>query len=237
MNSVLPRVRERHDERAGSRVFARVLCGSDDSSGGRAAVRLAVRVAPPGSPPHVVSVPEHRGAGPADALLGEIRRHGATLAVVGCRGHSRAVGIALGSVTTFLLHEAPCSVLVARERRANGANGCAGPVVVGVDGSAESVGALEAANELAERLDCELQAVVATRDAHADLDSARLLVPELEEHPASAVDLLAHLSEEAEVVVVGSRGLKGVQSLGSVSERVAHEARCPVLVVRPTGRS
>jgi nucleotide-binding universal stress UspA family protein len=32
--------------------------------------------------------------------------------------------------------------------------------------------------------------------------------------------------------VVGSRGLQGMRSLGSVSERVAHEARCSVLVVR-----
>jgi len=32
--------------------------------------------------------------------------------------------------------------------------------------------------------------------------------------------------------VVGSRGLHGLQALGSVSERVAHEARCSTLIVR-----
>ena len=37
---------------------------------------------------------------------------------------------------------------------------------------------------------------------------------------------------EAELLVVGSRGLHGVKALGSVSERVAHEARCSVPVVR-----
>jgi nucleotide-binding universal stress UspA family protein len=31
---------------------------------------------------------------------------------------------------------------------------------------------------------------------------------------------------------VGSRGLHGVRALGSVSERVAHDARCSVLVIR-----
>lgn len=217
-----------------SGVFARVLCGSDDSLGGRAAVRIAARVAQPGTHAHVVSVSEHGHDGPADTLLEEIGRHGATLAVVGGRGHSRAVGIALGSVTTFLLHEAPCSVLVARGRAPGDAAG-ARPIVVGVDGSPASVHALAAARELAERLGCELRAVAATGEAHADLDAARLLVPELEEHHARAVDLLAHLSEDAELVVVGSRGLRGVQSLGSVSERVAHEARCSVLVVRGGG--
>ena len=34
--------------------------------------------------------------------------------VVGSHGQSRAEGIALGSVATHLLHEAPCSVLIAR---------------------------------------------------------------------------------------------------------------------------
>jgi nucleotide-binding universal stress UspA family protein len=31
---------------------------------------------------------------------------------------------------------------------------------------------------------------------------------------------------------MGSRGLHGLRSLGSVSERVAHDAGCSVLVVR-----
>jgi nucleotide-binding universal stress UspA family protein len=56
-------------------------------------------------------------------------------------------------------------------------------------------------------------------------------------HPADAI------VEEAErggfdLVVVGSRGLHGVRALGSVSERVAHRARCSVLVVNePTSGS
>ncbi|MEX2210983.1 MAG: universal stress protein [Gaiellaceae bacterium] len=40
------------------------------------------------------------------------------------------------------------------------------------------------------------------------------------------------LSEESDLVVVGSRSLRGIRSLGSVSERVAHESLCSVLVVR-----
>ena len=42
----------------------------------------------------------------------------------------------------------------------------------------------------------------------------------------------ALVSAGADLVVVGSRGLHGMKSLGSVSERVAHKADCSVLVVR-----
>jgi nucleotide-binding universal stress UspA family protein len=36
---------------------------------------------------------------------------------------------------------------------------------------------------------------------------------------------------DADILVVGSRGLHGLKSLGSISERVAHQAACSVLVV------
>src|ERR671912_753111 len=47
------------------------------------------------------------------------------------------------------------------------------------------------------------------------------------------VEALVDLSEEADLLVVGSRGLHGPAALGSVSERVAHRAASSVLVVRP----
>jgi nucleotide-binding universal stress UspA family protein len=46
------------------------------------------------------------------------------------------------------------------------------------------------------------------------------------------VNVLAAASESADLVVVGSRGLHGLKALGRVSERVAHQARSSVLVVR-----
>ena len=167
---------------------------------------------------------------PADVLLAEIKRRAASLAVVGMRAHSRAVGIALGSVATFLLHEAPCSMLVVRE--GVDPESWPGSIAVGVDGSPEAAAALDVAHQLARRFGAELRAIAATREPRADLDTARRLAPELEEVPGGAVDELAHAGEHADLVVVGSRGLTGIRALGSVSERVAHEASCPVLVVR-----
>ncbi|MEX0673907.1 MAG: universal stress protein [Gaiellaceae bacterium] len=146
----------------------------------------------------------------ADRLLDEIRRTDATLAVVACEGYSRPVGIARGATATTLIHEAPCSVLVAREP----ADLATWPrtIVAGADGTPEAEQAVEVARELAARLGARLYLITA---AHAD-----------------PVTVLSDESEDADLIVVGHRGLTGVRSLGSVSERVAHEARCPVLVVK-----
>ena len=167
---------------------------------------------------------------PLSALRVEIDRQEATLVVVGSHGIRRATGIALGAVSTRLLHEAPCSVLVAR--------GTIDPdrwprrIVAGIDGSESSARALAAARELAGRYGASLRVLVATLDAHVDLEAAKRLEPAVEEHDARALDVLNVVSEEADLVVVGSRGLRGVRALGSLSERLAHEARSPVLVVR-----
>ena len=80
-----------------------------------------------------------------------------------------------------------------------------------------------------------MRAITATQDAHVDLEAARRIAPDLEEHDARALDVLNVASETADLVVVGSRGLRGLRALGSLSERLAHEARSPVLVVRAAG--
>jgi nucleotide-binding universal stress UspA family protein len=105
-------------------------------------------------------------------------------------------------------------------------------------GSPESAAAAEVARGLAERLDAAVHFVAATADPF-DIEAAREVAPDLQELPGRAIDELHDLSEFADLVVVGSRGLKGIRALGSVSERIAHEALCSVLVVRqgPANRS
>jgi nucleotide-binding universal stress UspA family protein len=167
---------------------------------------------------------------PLHALLAEITRQDATLVVVGTHGHSRATGIALGAVSSYLLHEAPCSVAIAR--RARDTERWPRTIVVGIDGSPDSAAAFEAARTLAERLDASVRTVVATIDPRVDLEAALRIAPECEQHEAGALDTLAVASEKADLIVVGGRGLRGIQALGSLSERIAHEALCSVLVVR-----
>jgi len=57
-------------------------------------------------------------------------------------------------------------------------------------------------------------------------------------HPAREI-VAAAASFDAGLVVVGARGLGGMKRLllGSVSERVLHDARCPVLIVKGTSRT
>ena len=167
---------------------------------------------------------------PLQCLLAEIARQDGTAVVVGSHRSSRAAGIALGAVSTSLLHDAPCSVLIAR----GAVDSTRWPrrIVVGVDGSGDSARAVAAATALAARFDAEVRPIVATKDARVDLDAARRVAPGSEEHEAKAIDVLTVASEAADLTVVGSRGLRGLRALGSLSERIAHEARCSVLVVR-----
>ncbi len=44
---------------------------------------------------------------------------------------------------------------------------------------------------------------------------------------------LIDLSREADLVIVGRRSRRGLAALGSVSERVASHAHCPVVVIPP----
>jgi nucleotide-binding universal stress UspA family protein len=241
-----------------TQVFDRVVCGVDLGSAGRvAAAQAAQVVAPEGSlllvsatVGEVVSAASPAGLGysvgrreidaatraryadalmnaraealthfrgarilrlegdPLNCLLGSLEQEHATLAVVGSHGTDRMLGILLGSVATHVVHKASCSVLVARSDWPEGAPR---RVIVGDDGSLRSVGALGAAHDLANRLGSSLEELT-------------------DPHPVQA---LVAAAGPDDLVVVGSRGLHGPRALGSVSERVAHQAPCSVLVVRP----
>ena len=166
---------------------------------------------------------------PVAVLLHEVEAERATLVAVGSHGRGRAAGILLGTVAARMLRDAPCSVLVAREAR--DPETWPRSVVVGVDGSAESAAGFGVARSLAERFGGRARAVAASGDP-LDREAAHAITNELEEQPGRAVDVLVAASDSADLVIVGSRGLHGLKALGSVSERVSHQARSSVLVVR-----
>lgn len=155
--------------------------------------------------------------------------HADTIAI-GSHGGGRAAGALLGSVATRVIHEAPCSVLIAR------ADGTEFPrrVVVGLDGSGAARHALAVGRLLASRKGIPLR-VLHVLDGTLPRGSAQAGVDEeVEEVPAawSAADGLCAHAAAGELLVVGSRELRGIRSLGSVSEAVAHHAPASVLVVR-----
>lgn len=174
---------------------------------------------------------QHELEGDAVAgLLATVERVGGSLLAVGSHGSGRVAGILAGSVATGLLHRARCSVLIARPPDAD--ERFASRVVVGLDGSTASMRALSVAEHLSDRLGATLS-IVAAAGAALDLGelpaqtTARVRV---DEH--DPVDALLAAADDADLVVVGSRGLTGLHAIRSVSERLAHRARASVLVVR-----
>jgi nucleotide-binding universal stress UspA family protein len=164
-----------------------------------------------------------------DGLIREAEREHATLIAVGSHGIGRARGIVLGSTTTELVHNAPCSVLVARRANPDFPR----EIVVGVDGSPESAAAYAVAVRLSERSGTSLRPIVARGGKGVD----ERLVASIVGHHYEGLDVkpvpaLVAAASNADLVVVGSRGLHGLGSLGSVSERVAHRAASSVLIVR-----
>jgi nucleotide-binding universal stress UspA family protein len=152
------------------------------------------------------------------------------LVAVGAHNRSRPAGIVAGSVTTYTLHEAPCPVLVARSSEAP--EEFPRSIVAGFDGSECGAKALAVARELAAGTGAPLRVVAAAGGHKLELDPVRELAPDVVIDHRPAVDALVAESENTDLVVLGSRGLHGFAALGSVSERVAHQAKSSVLVVR-----
>jgi nucleotide-binding universal stress UspA family protein len=167
-------------------------------------------------------------------LLGALTDERATLAVVGRHGHSRLAGIVLGSAMTTVLHDAPCAVLVAGGDRQE--ERFPRSIVVGYDGSAQADEAVRVATDVAHRTEAPLEAVCARGGKEVDLEALQARLTEIAPGVGLTVEdkepVAALVAAEADLVVVGSRGLHGMKALGSVSERVAHKADGSVLVVR-----
>lgn len=172
------------------------------------------------------------------ALLSGIANLRADLVSVGSHGQSRAAGVLFGSVASAMVHHAPCSVLIARQARADEFPRL---ILHANDGSPESLHAARVAGELASRHDSTVVTVhVSEGDGHGVADEAVALLEATGREPVIKVEqgsphrVIVETANgaNAALIVMGSRGRTGVAALGSVSERVAHRADCSVLIVR-----
>jgi len=191
---------------------------------------------------------------PAKALLHAAED--ADLLVLGARGVGGFRGLLLGSVSQQCLHHATVpTVIVRSEAPGQG-------VVVGIDGSDGSHAALRWAVDEARRRDTSLTVVhayaiapfglapysmtttdtsIIAKAAEEVLDEsiAKVDVEGLSvmrvTSAGGAASALVDLSESAELVVVGARGVGLLERmlLGSVATQVVHHASSPVAVVPP----
>jgi nucleotide-binding universal stress UspA family protein len=191
----------------------------------------------PGLPVRQRIVDGHPGG-----VLVEYTRQAALL-VVGHRGEGGFSELLAGSIAIHVAAHAHCPVIVVRgtHRKPDA------PIVVGVDGSAESYRATDFAFDIAASRGAPLVAATISPPGRAgpgplagDFDTYTARYPDVAArrekvlHRRSAAGGLIAAAEGAALVVVGSRGVGGLRGilLGSVGRALIEHAPCPVAIVR-----
>ena len=202
---------------------------------------------------------------PPRALLHAADR--ADLLVVGARGLGGLRGLLMGSVSQHCLHQTTKPIAIVRARADASPARDNELVVVAVDGSPAAQGALrwalmegrsrKAAVKVIHAWEFPLASYYPVPDTTIDpatyaASSRRLLREALAAENVidlpddiearsvlgDAATVILEEAQNADLVVVGSRGLGGVMSiaLGSVALRVSQHADCPVVVIPPEHR-
>ncbi|MGH8869839.1 MAG: universal stress protein [Actinomycetes bacterium] len=200
-----------------------------------------------------VRIETHLVTGEASTALVRSAQNASVLAV-GSRGHGGFPGLLLGSTGVRVASHGSCPVAVVREDED-------GPVLVGVDGSAEADDALRLAFEEAEMRGTSLTAlhaypypvpigvevVIWGDDREVPEQAQALLAASVERWSekfphvpvqrmfvtATPAQALVQASADAGLVVVGCRGRGAFARtlLGSTSQTLVQHSHCPVLVV------
>ncbi len=182
----------------------------------------------------------------------------AEMVVVGCNGRGAVGRVLLGSVSSGVVRSAKCPVAVIRAEASYMPHSNQAPVLVGIDCSPASEGAIAMAFDEASRRGVELTALHAWSDvavyqipwlewrSEADRGLAEYLAGWQERYPDVKVQRVVVLdhpgraligeSESAQLVVVGGHGRGALTGmlLGSVSNAVVHAVHTPVIVARPS---
>lgn len=169
---------------------------------------------------------------------------GYPMVVVGTDRGPGTEGQGYGSVSFQVAVTSKCDVAVVPGLPPQKRSG----VVVGVDGSAESVEALDHAAREAQRLDDELIVVHATRSVAELAEGGHVLSSAVQrvnqKFPAVVVkevldmtrgpgEALVAAAKDARLLVMGCKGRGGLSALlGSVAQRVLLHVQCPTILTR-----
>ena len=175
---------------------------------------------------------------PGAAIVNKVDGSGFDLVVVGAGRHSWLNERLLGTTSSYVLHNAPCSVLVVHEFEEAERNL---RVLVATDGSEDAAQARGTFARFADPQVCQVTVVAVSHreeaEAQEHVDAA---VEELraqgfdvtgEVHSGSPAGTILDLAAERDLVVMGSRGRGAVRRalLGSVSDHVARHARASLV--------
>lgn len=179
---------------------------------------------------------------PVDVILQHAAKH--RLLALGAPPISRFAQMLLGGVASEAVHELPCALLIARRppegRRFDER------ILVASDAGERSDALVAFAAQLALARGASLVLVHAagpepsyhptritaqTERLRAALGTQPMVHVSVERPNREIVE--AADAENATLIVMASRRVGGLRAIGSVSERVAHDAPCSVLILRP----
>jgi len=198
---------------------------------------------------------------PPDVVVNTARGKDADLIALGTHGRKGIKRLLMGSVTSRVIMDSPCDVLVVK-RPCGDCGGRFGSILVPFDGSASSIKALERSCQLSKLDDSEVSALYvipryeemmgffkteSVKRSLAD-EAEKILGKAREAASALGVTIKTDIQEgqaaektvesagilKSDLVVMGSHGWRGVNKaiMGSTAERVITLASCPVLVAR-----
>ena len=184
-----------------------------------------------------------------DALLAHIGATRPDLVVLDSHGHGPIGEVVLGSTSADLVRSSPAPTLLVGP--ACDEIGAIDRFVIGVDGSADALGALEVASSLAERLGLHRQLVevvgeipVTAGDVEDTAELHRIVrtaAPDItdwdvlhgDDVPVSLARHVAGMPDAVLVVGTHGRSVERPRVLGGTATRVVRRASVPVLVVSP----
>jgi nucleotide-binding universal stress UspA family protein/nitrite reductase/ring-hydroxylating ferredoxin subunit len=194
--------------------------------------------------------------GAADVLIEVADRNDADLIVLGSRALSERQEI-LGSASRKVAHNAPCDLLLVRQRDADATygegdgTGASSPyhqVLIATDGSSTADRASRKGFDLAKKLHASVTLVfvghpktgeLVLEDTVASIGEgidAKLHV--MEGDPAEQIIAAAEM-DSVDLLIVGNKGIAGMKGtlLGSIPQKVSEYAPCDVLIARTVTQS